>query len=96
MQSRLAGVAGLKRSEILVDTPERVSFRAYPDATGAGAEIAGGALAGALAALASRENWKIEQLHTAEGRLDEVFRSITWSETAAQAAHRNATLEARS
>lgn len=96
VQSRLAGVAGLKRSEILVDTPERVSFRAYPDATGAGAEIAGGALAGALAALASRENWKIEQLHTAEGRLDEVFRSITWSETAAQAAHRNATLEARS
>jgi hypothetical protein len=24
---------------------------------------------------------KFEELHTEEGRLDEVFRSITWSET---------------
>ena len=28
------------------------------------------------------QGWKLEELHTEEGRLDEVFRSITWSETA--------------
>ena len=28
-----------------------------------------------------RERWKIEELHTEEGRLDEVFRNITQSET---------------
>ena len=27
------------------------------------------------------ERWKIEELHTEEGRLDEVFRNITQSET---------------
>ena len=28
------------------------------------------------------QGWKLEELHTEEGRLDEVFRTITWSETA--------------
>ena len=28
------------------------------------------------------QGWKIEELHTEEGRLDEVFRSITLSDTA--------------
>jgi ABC-2 type transport system ATP-binding protein len=34
-----------------------------------------------LAELAQRENWKLEELHTEEGRLDEVFRAITLPET---------------
>ena len=32
--------------------------------------------------LAREEGWKIEELHTEEGRLDEVFRSITLPDTA--------------
>ena len=40
-----------------------------------------GALARALAELAAREGWKLEELHTEEGRLDEVFRGITKPET---------------
>ena len=36
-----------------------------------------GDLARAIAELATREKWRIEELHTEEGRLDEVFRSIT-------------------
>jgi ABC-2 type transport system ATP-binding protein len=28
------------------------------------------------------QGWRIEELHTEEGRLDEVFRSITMSDTA--------------
>ena len=36
---------------------------------------------GRSAQLALRERWKIEELHTEEGRLDEVFRNITQPET---------------
>jgi ABC-2 type transport system ATP-binding protein len=95
VSARLSGLPGLLKSEILVDEPSRVSLRAYPDLASAGSSVAGGALAGALAELAVRENWKIEQLHTEVGRLDEVFRAITWSETASEAAHRVAATEVR-
>jgi ABC-2 type transport system ATP-binding protein len=37
-------------------------------------------LARSVLALAS--SWQVEELHTEEGRLDEVFRSITLPETA--------------
>jgi ABC-2 type transport system ATP-binding protein len=40
-----------------------------------------GELARAMGELASRERWRIEELHTEEGRLDEVFRSITLPDT---------------
>ena len=40
-----------------------------------------GDIARAIAEMATREHWKIEELHTEEGRLDEVFRSITQPET---------------
>jgi len=33
-------------------------------------------------ALAAAAAWQVEELHTEEGRLDEVFRSITLPETA--------------
>ena len=39
------------------------------------------ALAGRIAEMAIREGWKIEQLKTEEGRLEEVFRSITMPDT---------------
>ena len=40
-----------------------------------------GELARAIGELAATEHWRIEELHTEEGRLDEVFRNITQSET---------------
>ena len=40
-----------------------------------------GDLARAIADVATREHWRIEELHTEEGRLDEVFRNITRPET---------------
>src|SRR5687767_8553080 len=42
-----------------------------------------GDLVAAVAEVAARERWKLEELHTEEGRLDEVFRTITLPETAA-------------
>ena len=41
-----------------------------------------GTLARSVAEAGVQAGWKFEELHTEEGRLDEVFRSITWSETA--------------
>lgn len=40
-----------------------------------------GELARAIGEVATKENWRIEELHTEEGRLDEVFRNITRPET---------------
>ena len=40
-----------------------------------------GDLARAIGEVGAREHWKIEELHTEEGRLDEVFRDITQPET---------------
>ena len=41
-----------------------------------------GDLARSVAEVAAREKWQLQQLHTEEGRLDEVFRNITLPETA--------------
>ena len=40
-----------------------------------------GELARSIYETAAREGWKVEELHTEEGRLDEVFRSITMPDT---------------
>jgi len=40
-----------------------------------------GELAKAIAEVTASEGWRIEELHTEEGRLDEVFRSITLPDT---------------
>ncbi len=40
-----------------------------------------GELARSIAEVSTREGWRIEELHTEEGRLDEVFRAITLPDT---------------
>jgi ABC-2 type transport system ATP-binding protein len=56
-------------------------LRVYPRDKSAAAE-----LARAVVELASREGWKVEQLRTEEGQLDEVFRRITLPDTVKGAA----------
>ena len=58
----------------LAESP--VTVRAYLKKNGERGE-----LARAIAEVAARERWRIEELHTEEGRLDEVFRNITRPET---------------
>jgi ABC-2 type transport system ATP-binding protein len=58
----------------LAESP--VTVRAYLKKNGEHGE-----LARAIGDIAAMERWKIEELHTEEGRLDEVFRSITRPET---------------
>jgi len=44
-------------------------------------ECRNGELARSISELTLKEGWKLEELHTEEGRLDEVFRSITLPDT---------------
>ena len=54
--------------------------RVYPKAQ------VNGELARQVAAAVAQHQWKFEDLHTEEGRLDEVFRSITMPDTAKEVA----------
>ena len=74
LSEKLAPLAA--RTEILLDDGARVVVRAYPRERGAN-----GAFAGRIAELARRENWQLDEIHVEEGRLDEVFRSITLPDT---------------
>jgi ABC-2 type transport system ATP-binding protein len=77
VKEKLALVPGAKRAAIVKEEGGVVVARAYPEA-----HSVNGALARGVAEAAQKEGWKLDELHTEEGRLDEVFRSITWSDTA--------------
>ena len=77
VKSRLALVPGSRKAAIVKEEAGLVWARVYPHP-----HTKNGDLARSVAEATVKEGWKIEELHTEEGRLDEVFRSITWSETA--------------
>ncbi len=77
VKAKLSSVAGASKATIVREDGGSVWARAYP-AEGS----VNGTLARGVADVCVKEGWKFEELHTEEGRLDEVFRSITWSETA--------------
>ncbi|MBI4025068.1 MAG: ATP-binding cassette domain-containing protein [Verrucomicrobia bacterium] len=64
----------------ILEAPAPVaSVRVFPKPNGKEGELGLG-----IYELATREQWKIEELRCEEGRLDDVFRSITLSETATE------------
>jgi ABC-2 type transport system ATP-binding protein len=73
---RLSDAPGAKRAAIIKQDETHVWARVYPKGVNAN-----GALARGVAEVTTREGWKIEELHTEEGRLDEVFRTITLPDT---------------
>lgn len=85
---RLAGVAAAtltqkfgqlptaRKTSIVKEGPPTATVRVFPQPN-----CRNGELAVSISELAARENWKIEELHTEEGRLDEVFRNITMPDT---------------
>ena len=77
VQSKLAELTDAKKASAEEEGPV-VRARIYPTNPG-NCELAHG-----VAEVAAREHWKVEELHAEEGRLDEVFRSITLSDTAKQ------------
>ncbi len=78
VKEKLSGIAALHHADVCPAPEGRVTVEAFPSPD-AGAER--DALAGRIAEMAIRESWKIEQLKTEEGRLEEVFRSITMPDT---------------
>ena len=85
---RVAGVAGAALSQKLSQLPtvrkasllseEKLCVTARVFAR---PDCRNGELARGVFEAAEREGWKVEELHTEEGRLDEVFRSITMPDT---------------
>lgn len=68
-------VSGAKRAVSLAPGAES-AVRVFPQTS-----ASDGILARSLHELAVREGWRVEELHTDEGRLDEVFRGITLPDT---------------
>jgi ABC-2 type transport system ATP-binding protein len=77
---RLALVPGAARVEILSEIDGRVETRVYPE------KAAVAMLTRSVAEAAAREGWQLDEIHTEEGRLDEVFRAITLPDTVKAAA----------
>ena len=67
-------VSGVARSIVVSESP--LTVRAFPGKNGDSADVAL-----AIGEVAAREKWRIRELHTEEGRLDEVFRNITLPDT---------------
>jgi ABC-2 type transport system ATP-binding protein len=78
LREKLNGVAPARKALVLGERNGTAQVRVYPKSS-----VVNGELAHAVGELAVREKWKVEELHTEEGRLDEVFRSITLPETSA-------------
>ena len=76
LKEELARVAGAERAEILTEADGKVEARVYADK-----KQAHGSLTKSVAGLAAQRNWQVDEIHTEEGRLDEVFRSITLPDT---------------
>jgi ABC-2 type transport system ATP-binding protein len=77
VKSRIDQITGVDRSVIVSESP--LTVRAYPRKNSGSDD-----LSRALGELAARERWQLQELHTEEGRLDEVFRNITLSDTATE------------
>jgi ABC-2 type transport system ATP-binding protein len=81
VRDRLSGIGVVRNILSLGEANGVTQARVYPKSS-----VVNGELAAAVAEVAMREKWKLEELHTEEGRLDEVFRNITLPETAAATA----------
>ena len=71
---KLSQLAMVERVVTLDELP--LSLRVYPQD-----RMAAHDLARTIGELAARDRWPLEELHTEEGRLDDVFRSITLPDT---------------
>jgi ABC-2 type transport system ATP-binding protein len=76
VKAKIDEASGVEKSIVISESP--LTVRAFPRRNSAN-----GALARTLGEMAIREKWHLQELHTEEGRLDEVFRSITLPDTTA-------------
>jgi ABC-2 type transport system ATP-binding protein len=83
LTQKLSQLSTVKKVVILKEEATRVTARVFPK-TGGHNQQPGGALAQSLTD--SIHDWRIEELHTEEGRLDDVFRAITMPDTSREEA----------
>jgi len=77
VKQKLSQLPVAKKVVVLEEKPSGVTVRVYP-------KTPGSEVAWTIANLSHNEKWTLEELHTEEGRLDEVFRSITMPDTAGE------------
>jgi ABC-2 type transport system ATP-binding protein len=75
--SKLQNVHGVERATLISDRP--LTVRAFPRKN-----LSGDDVSRAIAELAAKERWPLQGLTVEEGRLDDVFRSITMPDTTAK------------
>jgi ABC-2 type transport system ATP-binding protein len=76
---RLAQVRGAAKAEVVSERDGVADIRVYADKA-----AAAGSLTREVAEFAAAQQWQVDELHTEEGRLDEVFRAITLPDTVKQ------------
>ena len=74
---KLSSIPFAKKAAVVNEQGGKVWVRVYPHASAP----RNGELARNVSEISMKEGWRIEELHTEEGRLDEVFRSITLPDT---------------
>ncbi|HKQ37163.1 MAG TPA: ATP-binding cassette domain-containing protein [Verrucomicrobiae bacterium] len=75
---KLSSIPFAKKAAIVSERENGVWVRVYPQASAP----RNGELARSVGEVSLKEGWRVEELHTEEGRLDEVFRAITLPDTA--------------
>lgn len=75
ISQKLSQLATVKKTAILKEDATSVTARVFPKTAGINGALAHG-ITDAI------QGWRIEELHTEEGRLDDVFRTITMPDTA--------------
>ena len=80
IKAKLGQLPSARKAAIVKEDSLSVWARVYPQTSNKNGE-----LARSVGEISVKEGWKIEELHTEEGRLDEVFRTITLPDTAKEA-----------
>ena len=73
IRGKIDSLSDVKKTVVVTESP--LTVRVFPKGNGAA-----DALVAALGQLVIDQRWPIRELHREEGRLDEVFRSITLSD----------------
>ena len=73
---KLRALSPVKETQIISEDAVRTVIRCIPNK-----DQVSGSFSRVVGELAQRENWRLEELRVEEGKLDDVFRSITLSET---------------
>jgi ABC-2 type transport system ATP-binding protein len=76
ISQRMATVPTVRKTMVVREQDGKSTVRIFPSSSSIN-----GDLPRSIFEVASKEGWKVEELHTEEGRLDEVFRNITLSDT---------------